>query len=353
MFVDILLKHYNKYPLMRIDDFVKLIYQSEFGAHFNPNYDVILQGIEEECRNLTPQIKPTMPISSNLVRVDLQDCLYKGVKFSILANMFCLSSLEGNQESICQKFDILLDLIQSKKINLSLNATKAFLINYKKSPYALSHSMAYSKNYQPHYRVIDSKLWQLYKVIEIIEGIADKKGTVVVAFEGCSASGKTTTAGIIKNYFGSRCNLFHTDNFFLPQSLKTKERLAEIGGNINYEKLQELLHSIRQGQVVGYQSFDCHTQTFTNISLPPSNINIVEGVYSLHPTLIKNYDQIFLFSVDKYVQQQRITLRDGQEGLKQYNEVWLPLENKYLNSLALQGEVNYIDANDLDNIIIK
>ena len=60
---------------------------------------------------------------------------------------------------------------------------------------------------------------------------------LLIAIDGKCGSGKTTLGFYLKRQFDA--NLFHMDDFFLQDSQRTEERLAETGGNVDYERFRE------------------------------------------------------------------------------------------------------------------
>ena len=70
-----------------------------------------------------------------------------------------------------------------------------------------------------------------------IEQLLFQNARLILAIDGCSASGKTTLAQRLAERFSG--DVVHMDDFFLPLSLRTPERLAEPGGNVHYERFLE------------------------------------------------------------------------------------------------------------------
>ena len=68
------------------------------------------------------------------------------------------------------------------------------------------------------------------KLMEIIQN----NNIRIIAIDGRCASGKTTFTQKLANYLNAE--VIHMDDFFLRNELKTKERLSEVGGNIDYER---------------------------------------------------------------------------------------------------------------------
>ncbi|HRX14386.1 MAG TPA: hypothetical protein P5087_05165, partial [Eubacteriales bacterium] len=104
------------------------------------------------------------------------------------------------------------------------------------------------------------------------------------------------------------------------------------GGNIHYERLYKLLEDISKGKTVNYKKYDCQTDTFTDESTQPRQINIVEGVYSASNGLAEKYDIIVKLCANCVTQQKRLLSRSGEDILKKYKGIWLPLENKYFEN---------------------
>ena len=86
--------------------------------------------------------------------------------------------------------------------------------------------------------------------------LAEREGSHIIALDGRCGSGKTTFAAMLKRIFD--CNVFHMDDFFLPQEMKTEERLSEPGGNVHYERvLQEVILPLSRGEAVQLIPFNC------------------------------------------------------------------------------------------------
>ncbi|MFJ8235287.1 uridine kinase [Ureibacillus sp. NPDC094379] len=178
-------------------------------------------------------------------------------------------------------------------------------------------------------------------IFKLLEGCAEKSEQTIVAIDGNAASGKSTLADLIKERFD--CNVFLMDDFFLPISMKTKERLQEPGGNVDYNRfLHSVLKPLHDREVVYYQSFNCQTQNLNeHIEVPPKKLNIVEGVYSMHPILQPFYTHSIFLSVDPDVQLERIAKRNEQK-LQQFITQWLPLENRYFDYFQIKSKCQLI-----------
>ena len=160
--------------------------------------------------------------------------------------------------------------------------------------------------------------------------------TAVLALDGRCAAGKSTLAGKLADRWGAA--LFHMDDFYLQPKQRTKERLAEPGGNVDRERfLAEVLEPLRAGKTVEYRRFDCRTMSFENPRLIPENrIAIVEGSYACHPELRGYYDLRIFLDIDPETQLERIRRRNGPEGAERFRNIWIPLEEAYFNGCRVR-----------------
>lgn len=160
----------------------------------------------------------------------------------------------------------------------------------------------------------------------------DKGEKIIIAVDGRAASGKTTLANALKDAVGA--SVVHTDHFFLPLNLRTKERLDTAGGNFHYERFKtEVLPYIRKNKDFSYRTFSCKKMDFDAFAyVKNSHILIVEGAYSCHNVLGKYYDFSVFLDVDKKEQINRIVLRNGKDKAKIFAERWIVMEEKYFSA---------------------
>lgn len=160
---------------------------------------------------------------------------------------------------------------------------------------------------------------------------------VIVAVDGRCASGKTTLSEALKLVTG--CTVFHTDDYFLRPEQRTKERFSTPGGNFDRERfLDEVLRPLSSGEdTVVYRKFDCKTMTLGEpVTVAPADVVVVEGAYSCHPDLFGFYDLRVFLSVPKEDQTTRIMKRNGSEGIQNFLEQWIPLEEAYFSAFDVE-----------------
>ena len=66
-------------------------------------------------------------------------------------------------------------------------------------------------------------------------------------------------------------------------------------------------------------------------------LTVVEGSYSLHPTLRSAYDLKVFLAIDPERQSARILARNGAEKHRRFIEEWIPLENAYFSALDIRS----------------
>lgn len=338
MIEKILLDNYYKYPLMQTQDFFKLLYQGEFGgAHAcADSQKSVLSQIKNELKHIdTPTTSNglTENISASQLRVNLPVFYSKNLNLDTLSEMFLISAKTsfGTMENLSKKMLVFESLVKEKQILLPYVSVKSAAIKYLADAKPLSHSITYKLNYNPHYRVVRRDFFDIFPVIDRINAILRKK-IITVAIEGNSGSGKTYYAEALKSYYVEKCNVFHADDFFLPANMRTSTRLSQNGGNIHYERLYKLFEDISKGKSVNYKKYNCQTDTFTEECAQPRQINIVEGVYSASNGLAEKYDIIVKLCINCVTQQKRLLSRSGEDILKKYKGIWLPMENKYFEN---------------------
>lgn len=158
------------------------------------------------------------------------------------------------------------------------------------------------------------------------------QGNLILAVEGGSASGKTTLGKMLEEIYG--CTVFHTDDFFLRPEQRTRERFAEIGGNIDRERfIEEVLLPLREGRVIRYRRFDCSEMKLqAPIEIKPERLTVIEGAYSMHPAFEEFYGFSVFLDIAEDFQKERIFKRNSPRMAERFINEWIPLENIYFSA---------------------
>ncbi len=180
----------------------------------------------------------------------------------------------------------------------------------------------------------------LARIRAAIEKLPKTTTPILIAIDGRCAAGKTTLAAKLQEALD--CNVFHMDDFFLPPALRTPERLAQPGGNVEYERVyDEVLLPVMHSKAFSYRPYSCRLKRQTTpVSVLPKPINIVEGAYSCHPHLWDCYDLRIFLDISPSEQLRRIGARNGKEQLAIFQEQWIPLEERYFSAFQIRERCN-------------
>jgi len=180
---------------------------------------------------------------------------------------------------------------------------------------------------------------------------SDKK-MILMVIEGMCGSGKSTLGeALIKKY---DCNLFHMDDFFLQPYQRTPERLAEIGGNVDYERFaEEVLIPLQKGKSFSYGVFDCSRQEIGyRVQVPYKRLNIVEGAYSTHPYFADRYDLTVFLEIDEVLQRERLLKRNGAERLQRFIAEWIPKELAYFEKFDIRNKCKVYQVEEMNETTV-
>ena len=149
---------------------------------------------------------------------------------------------------------------------------------------------------------------------ELSQKINSSDLPVLIAVDGRCAAGKSTLAAWLKERFECTVNVIHMDDFFLQPYQRTRQRMEEPGGNIDYERFEkEVMYSLSRFENFSYQIYDCKIKKLSSrIYVEPAEISIVEGSYSCHPALWDFYTLRIFLDVEPEEQLRRICGQIGR-----------------------------------------
>lgn len=342
----------GRHPSMDPQDLMKMCFQAAFGVeHIIADAAAAEKCLREEWETVSVTGEPLYEeISEETVRVNLGAWKREELPLAWLLIMFLESAAHPPKDKR-RRFDEMIGLatefLQEEMPECAsekakdgteeaggclLRRWREYLSEYPlENPHAVHHSEAYRAAEKPAYRLVCRRFVRLFPVLKAIAALRKEapEDVLVVSVDGRSASGKTTLAQQLSTVTGA--GVIHTDDFFLPMELRTKERLEEPGGNVHYERFaREVLPHLARSGAFSYRIFDCGRRCLTGERLiPEGKLRIVEGAYSSHP-FFADYADLRVFSdVESDEQERRILLRNGEEMLKMFRQKWIPLEERY------------------------
>lgn len=316
----------------RIDE-IKLVHQAAFGpAHMIQDEQSSLQRLIDEkkqcIRNENPQ-----RISDDFYRVPLS--FMKEEDLTLWNRLFIASANTT-------KKDVTL-FEECKHSLLQTDPQSSYESNLHEG---VHHSDTYRMQYHPHYRVIRSLYVDYFHVIKkIAERLAQKEDPCIIAIDGRCASGKSTLAKALQEIFS--CNLFHMDDYFLPIEKRSKQRLSQPGGNVDYERfMKEILLPIKKGKPILYQPYDCQSQTLSSpISVAQTSLTIIEGSYAHHPYFKDAYAIRICMTCDEKLQKERLQQRSPSL-YQRFLEEWIPMEEQYFQAFEIYDKADIVCSSD-------
>lgn len=349
---ELLISESLRYPFMEVSDYVKFLYQNEFGCgHLISDPARSEAFLLEEYHSCLPRIKDGMaesvlafPIGNGLCRFNL---CHKAVTtdFLPLLNRFLeatANSMKGNMDSFQEKLGVLKALVKEGFLPVSGQALEDFLISYEQKGWPLvGHSKRYREHYFPHYRVIKESYVNFLPAFKMFRNAAGS-GAVIAAIDGRCGSGKTFLAKLLSQI--DSCPVLLMDHFFLPPAMRTKERLSMPGGNVDFERFEkEVLRPLSQGMDAVYQPFCCGSGTFLPaVTVPAGPLILVEGSYSMHPALMDYYNLRIFSTCSKDIQLERILKRSGPKLLERFTAEWIPMEELYFDTFRVEEACDLI-----------
>lgn len=182
----------------------------------------------------------------------------------------------------------------------------------------------------------------LLPLLTRIDDLLQEKACVTIAIDGPCCSGKSTLALRIKELYGGV--VIPLDAFFLPPPLRTRERLAEPGGNIQYERfLEEAATGIKTHTGFSYHPFHCGTRQLQGaVQVPCAPLRIMEGSYSMHPKFAGLYDLSVFLEISEEHQAKRLRKRETPQQAERFFKEWMPMENQYFQVYEISKQADFL-----------
>ena len=333
-FVNYLAEALETRPKMRPRDVFKLCYQAARGAeHLLSDLAAARRYFDDEWKTTAADgaIALVEPISDDFCRVNLGAWKATDLPAAWLFDLFVATA---SAPSWTDRLGAMLDEVDAAMPSLATgfdgSEWKTALGEYRTAGMPpIHHSEEYRAAYRPAYRVVSRRLARLIPILAAVHSRPDGAAPYVIAIDGRAASGKSTAAEVLAKILGA--SVIHMDDFFLPPALRTPERLAEIGGNLHYERFcEEILPRLHRPEPFSYGVFDCSRMTMNGIrAVDDAPIRIVEGSYAHHPAF-GDYAHLRVFcTVDAVAQMARVLARNGAHLAERFEKEWIPMEERY------------------------
>ncbi len=333
----------EKHKLVQPRDIIKMCYQAAFGAeHLLADIDAAEKYFYAEYDSVeSKEGELYEELSSDICRINMTAWKASGMPAEWLFNMFVHSASvpHGSKELFLGYLQEAEAVLQGTEVMFAMKEWQEYLANYKASGMsAVHHSNIYRENEKPAYRIINRQYLKALPILKKTASLPEKESVKVIAIDGRAAAGKSTMAELLRIILGAE--VIHMDDFFLPPMLRSKERLAEPGGNVHYERFcEEVLPKIANTEGFSYRIFDCGMLDYNGERhVAASSWRIVEGSYSHHPKFGDYADLRVFLDVDADEQMRRIVARDGEEMAEMFRNCWIPMEEQYFEKYKIKDD---------------
>jgi len=330
-----LLREIKHHPSVMPRDMIKFCFQAAFGAeHLIADEKRARAYFDAEFEAVEPRKMPLFEeLSPRICRVNLAAWKAKKLPSEWLFRIFLLSATDKKEQNT--DFFALLNtvgkLAKQGSTPFSHEAWEGEKAVYlQKEPAPVHHSESYRQAEKPAYRLADTRFMRLIPILEAVAARNYRKDRAfVIAIDGRAASGKSTMAEQLNHILDA--SLIHTDDFFLPPELRTKERFSIAGGNIHHERLaKEVIPYVGEQEAFSYGVFDCSQMQITEKrQVADTAVRVVEGSYATHPALGRYADLTVFSHVDPAEQLARIRKRNGEQMAEIFRTRWIPFEEDY------------------------
>jgi hypothetical protein len=164
---NVLIEHYNRYPLMQLPDVYKLVHQASMGSgHAVNNRETALRWLEQEIASLgagpdDPLLDPISP-DGGILRIHLRPFLAHGGNPALLLDAFIRTANEihGSNRQLKDYWDEVEKMVVATELPFSRNDVRTFSEEMDVDNYlAIHHSQVYVAAYKPAYRVVAKIFW--------------------------------------------------------------------------------------------------------------------------------------------------------------------------------------------------
>ncbi len=327
-------------PVMEPVDAVKLLYQSEFGCgHLLGPVEECAGRIAQEIEETTQDAKAPAfwAIGGGLCRMNLHAPAVRQIPALRLARMMVCTAGQsaGTAAGFEKSLALLRALCRAGETPFGPEALERYLSEYAAAGYPpVSHSEAYRRAYAPAYRVALRGYADALPLMALVEEKLRQNGRALLVLDGDCGAGKTTLARLLAGLYDA--DVIPMDDFFLPGSLRTAQRLAQPGGNVHYERfLEEALLPLLHEKPFSYARYDCGTGETCPRQVRGAAVAIIEGSYSHHPAFDDMYRRLKAakgwIGVEEGEQLRRLEKRNPAM-LDRFRREWIPLEKTYFQA---------------------
>lgn len=162
--LELLKEHVKRYPKAQPEDYIKLLYQNEFGPeHAIDNPEQAHANLIRECYETEGKENELfVPIGNHLVRLNIHVAM-KEYDLEEINGWFIRTAHvhRGSMASFLEKIKVFEKSFSKIRYHFTKEALQEYLSYYRSKAYpSVHHSELYQELYHPHYRVVQENIWK-------------------------------------------------------------------------------------------------------------------------------------------------------------------------------------------------
>ena len=157
-------QHAKRYPKAQPEDFIKLLYQNEFGPEhaIEDSEQMLANLIRESYETEGQESELFVPIGNHLVRLNIHVAM-KEYDLEEINGWFIRTGKthRGSMASFLEKIKVFEKSFSKISYHFTKKALEEYLSYYRSKAYpSVHHSELYQELYKPHYRVVQENIWK-------------------------------------------------------------------------------------------------------------------------------------------------------------------------------------------------
>ncbi len=324
------------YPNLELSDILVLLMESSFGDQ--------TPFLNTNCNIEKLHLGRMTMMDNGYAKIDLVEHGDYWISFQSVEKLAQLSYARNLQKEenflklICDSKSYITKINPKSNVDVLHNLVDGYLRKNEQ----VHHSDAFIKDNPESYFIVQQHFLDKLNVISFIDQLYKSSEKVLIAIDGNASSGKTTFSNWLLNFYD--CNVFHMDDYLMKPIVNTYDPYSRYASNINFMRLkEEVFHPFHQQTTSNHQLLDLNTHQLSNsMETKYRPITIIEGAYSMHPYLEKEY-QLKIFMKTTYIEQiRRIYRRNGIKRLMMFIKKWIPMENTYFRDLDIAKQADIV-----------
>ncbi|MGA1839236.1 MAG: uridine kinase family protein [bacterium] len=169
-----------------------------------------------------------------------------------------------------------------------------------------------------------------------------KQNTLLVGIDGVGGSGKSTLAMVFAK-LSPDVQIVHIDDFYLPSNIQP-EKQQIIGDLYDWRRLKtQVLKPLSENRPAKYQIYNWSSDRLEDwVECKPEGIILIEGVFTTSLELRNYYDFLIWVDCPRGLRLERGLNRDGKDARSQWENIWMPAEDRYIEQHNPKDNANVI-----------